>query len=367
MAIYKLFSTKDTFISTEKPLANVGRDELLEVGGYNTSGGGQTLRTFIQFDTNDIKDVINNKALSGSIRADLSMYLSYANELPIEFNLNCYPLAEDWDEGTGKFGDVPDNTTGCSWRYKKAGTVERWKTGSFAANTTASFESANKGGGVWYTGSAAGDVEATQAFDKNSDLDLNMNITPIVLQHYSGSLSNYGVVVKLPDALEFNESASVRLKYYGNDTNTIYPPSVDIKWNDYIHSSTLAEITDPEVVISIRNNKGNYTDEGKQRFRIHSRPKYPTRTFTTSSAYTVNHTLPTASYWGLKDENTEEMVFDFDTTYTKISADNTSNYFDIYMDGLQPERYYRLLIKTEIDGSTTIVDSDQTFKVVRNG
>ena len=61
------------------------------------------------------------------------------------------------------------------------------------------------------------------------------------------------------------------------------------------------------------------------------------------------------------------MVFDFDTTYTKISADNTSNYFDVYMDGLQPERYYRLLIKTEIDGNTSIIDNDQVFKVVRNG
>ena len=61
------------------------------------------------------------------------------------------------------------------------------------------------------------------------------------------------------------------------------------------------------------------------------------------------------------------MVFDYDNTFTKISADNTSNYFDIYMDGLQPERYYRLLIKTEIDGTTTIVDNDQVFKVVRNG
>jgi hypothetical protein len=61
------------------------------------------------------------------------------------------------------------------------------------------------------------------------------------------------------------------------------------------------------------------------------------------------------------------MVFDFDTTYTKISADNTSNYFDIYMDGLQPERYYKLLVKTEIDGTTTVIDNDQIFKVVRNG
>ena len=61
------------------------------------------------------------------------------------------------------------------------------------------------------------------------------------------------------------------------------------------------------------------------------------------------------------------MVIDYDTVFTKISADNTSNYFDIYMDGLQPERYYRLLVKTEIDGTTSIIDNDQIFKVVRNG
>ena len=41
--------------------------------------------------------------------------------------------------------------------------------------------------------------------------------------------------------------------------------------------------------------------------------------------------------------------------------------FDIYMDGLQPERYYKLLVKTEIDGTTTVIDNDQIFKVVRNG
>lgn len=367
MAIYKLFSSKDSFLYTEKPLANVGRDELLEVGGYNTSGGGQTIRTLIQFDTSELQDVINNKSNSNNLKTDLHLYLSYANELPIEYSVNCYPLAENWDEGTGKFGDVPDNTTGCSWRYKLAGTNDRWESGSFAAYVTASFKDDNKGGGSWYTGSADGNIEATQTFNKNSDHDLNIDVTNIVMKHYSGSLDNYGMIIKLPDNLEFNESASVRLKYYGNDTNTIYPPSLDIKWDDYTHTSSLTEITDPEVVVTIKNNKGNYTDEGKQRFRIHSRPKYPTRTFTTSSAYTVNYTLPTASYWGLKDENTEEMVFDFDTTYTKISADNTSNYFDIYMDGLQPERYYRLLIKTEIDGSTVVVDNDQVFKVVRNG
>ena len=367
MAIYKLFSTKDSFIYTEKQLANNGRDELLEVGGYNTSAGGQTLRSLIQFDTTELQDVINNKANGGTVQTNLHMYLNSANELPIEFNVLCYPVAESWDEGTGKFGDTPVNKTGCSWNYRSAGAADHWTTGSFGTYITGSFESDVLGGGTWYTASADGSLEGSQSFTKVSSHDLNINITDAVLMHYSASLTNNGFIVKLPDNLENNLSASIRLKYYGNDTNTIYPPSLDIKWDDYSHTSSLNEISDSEVVISIKNNKGKYTDEGKQRFRVHARPKYPTRTFTTSSNYLTNYTLPTASYWGIQDENTEEMIFDFDTTYTKISADNTSNYFDIYMDGLQPERYYRLLIKTEIDGSTSIVDTDQTFKVVRNG
>ena len=60
------------------------------------------------------------------------------------------------------------------------------------------------------------------------------------------------------------------------------------------------------------------------------------------------------------------MIIDFDTSYTKVSCDATGSYFDVFMDGLQPERYYRLLIKTEIDGSSIVVDDKNIFKVVRN-
>ena len=83
--------------------------------------------------------------------------------------------------------------------------------------------------------------------------------------------------------------------------------------------------------------------------------------------FLTNNVLPSASYWGLRDENTEEMVVDFNTDFTKISCDSSGPFFDIYMDGLQPERYYRVLIKTELDGSTVVVDNKNIFKVVRNG
>jgi hypothetical protein len=63
--------------------------------------------------------------------------------------------------------------------------------------------------------------------------------------------------------------------------------------------------------------------------------------------------------------DTEEIVVDYNTTYTQISCDDTSNYFDVYMNGLEPERYYKILIKTIIDGTTLILDDNYYFKVIR--
>ena len=62
--------------------------------------------------------------------------------------------------------------------------------------------------------------------------------------------------------------------------------------------------------------------------------------------------------------HTNEFVIDFDTNYTQISADLDGSYFKLYMNGLEPERYYQVLIKTEIKGSTLILDDDFYFKVI---
>ena len=62
--------------------------------------------------------------------------------------------------------------------------------------------------------------------------------------------------------------------------------------------------------------------------------------------------------------DTNEFVINFDTQYTQISSDSRGNYFDVYMDGLEPERYYSILIKTEINGSTLVIEDDNYFKVI---
>ena len=62
--------------------------------------------------------------------------------------------------------------------------------------------------------------------------------------------------------------------------------------------------------------------------------------------------------------DTNEFVINFDDTYTQLSSDSKGNYFDIYMDGLEPERYYKILVKTNINGSVMVLDDNYYFKVV---
>ena len=116
--------------------------------------------------------------------------------------------------------------------------------------------------------------------------------------------------------------------------------------------------------MSLAENPGEFNINSINRFRLNVSPLYPVRTFQTSSFFIGKNYLPTSSFYAVKDLDTNEYVIDFDTSYTQISADGKSNFFDIYMEGLEPERYYEILIKTTIDGSTRIYNDNYFFKVI---
>jgi len=374
MAIYRIFPEKDTFIFTEPSTGNAGRDEILEIGGFpgTNQETGQASRIITKFSDQEIQDVIQNKIGSTSFSSSIKMYLADASEMPVEYTIYAYPVytgdTGEWDNGTGKLGDIPLNTSGVSWVYKKKSLQEPWIISNFPSSITGSFPESLQGGGNWYIESDGESMEFSQTHLTNSTHDLEINVTPAIKQIYEQELINRGFLIKLQDDYEFSIDSSIRLKYFGRDTNTIYPPFLEFGWDDSTYvTGSLPVLSTSQPIVGIKNNKGKYPDTGKQRFRIASRPQYPTRTFTTSSIYLENYALPEDSYWGLRDENTEEMVVDFSSQFTKISCDSEGSFFDIYMDGLQPERYYRILIKTTLDTSTVVVDNNNSFKVVRNG
>ena len=137
------------------------------------------------------------------------------------------------------------------------------------------------------------------------------------------------------------------------------------KWDDSTHNKQSSAKQSGELNVSLYRNQEEYNQNSEATFRIHVRDKYPTRTFSTSSNYLNVGYFTTSSYYSIRDAYTEEEVIPFDTSNTKMSADNNGMYFKIYMKGLQPERYYRVLLKHINSDGTTIYDNKYLFKVIR--
>jgi hypothetical protein len=375
MAVYKLFPIKDATLYSDVPNTNTGLDQILEISNQNIVGGNNITpyvsRFLTQFDQTQINDLFSTIGTS-TWQANLRCFIANASGVAMNTIIYANPLAQDWNNGTGTYSDSPATIDGVSWKWRTGYSGSTWTTSSWTTNITGSFLSTNPGGGSWYYISpdiTAPNIQTTQSFNTNSTKDLNINVTDTVKIWNNNSISNYGFIVRLDSTIEFSPSQSTEpiFKYFSVDTHTIYPPCLEIKWDDFswnTGSSNQTIITSSLPYISLAENPGVYYPDSINVFRLNVRPRYPDRIYQTSSEYVNNFYLPTESYYAVKDLDTNEYVINFDTTYTKISADSTSNYFKIFMNGLEPERYYKILIKTITDGSTLIMDDNYYFKVI---
>ena len=103
------------------------------------------------------------------------------------------------------------------------------------------------------------------------------------------------------------------------------------------------------------------------RVNVFARPEFPLKNFqrrTQFTQYLTPQYLPVTSYYAIKDNETDQIVLDFDN-YTRLSCDMNGNYFLIDTTGLPQERYFKLLLKTEQSGSIYAFDKGDIFKIVR--
>ena len=365
MAVYKIFPSADAAIYSSAPAQNTGIDEILEVGTKNNMTplnyfvdpvpehpllDDDLRRSLVLFSNEDLNTL--KTYTTGSWKTYLKLYLANAENLNTTYSVEIRQVSQSWDMGTGKRSDIPQTRNGVCW----------YNTSSYYSSTTDWVNAQyylTQGGGSW-TGSFL-----SQSFGYKDNKDIDINVTPIVNNWFSGSL-NAGFIIKHPQAIENNSGSYIALSFFSVDTHTIYPPTIEMKWDDSSFSpGALSVINNSNTVVTLANNTSTYkygTDRYK--FRINARDKYPTRVFTTASLYTTNKALPETSCWALQDVKTEDMVVNFDDIYTKISCDGTSSYFNMYMNGLEPERYYQILIKTTVDGTTKILDNKYYFKVI---
>ena len=86
------------------------------------------------------------------------------------------------------------------------------------------------------------------------------------------------------------------MKFYSVDTNTIYPPSLELKWDDSSYNTTLTEISTTDLFIGLDSNPGIFYSESVNRFKLNVRPEFPVRTFQTASLYTTNFAITNGKY-----------------------------------------------------------------------
>jgi len=358
MGVYKIFPSQDTTIYTDYNTLNAGLDAILDLSKNvsNLYASSSTGRILMQFDNDDLADAFSK--VSGSYSTSLKMYNANIEGIPTNFNIEAFPLYESWDMGTGRFNNIPETDDGASWQYRTANQTNAWDVGTAPGYN---YYAGNVGGGTWYT-----TYSASQSFSFFSTKDVNLNVTSIVNAWSSSAIPNYGFIIKNSGSFEFNNSYNYTFNFFSRDTNTIYPPYLEFRWNDSTITTSSAALTVPneEINIAVANNKTSFYENEYVKFRIYAREKYPARVFSTTALTKYNKILPTgATYYSIVDANSNLRVIDFDNVATKLSADDTSSYFMMYMNGLEPERYYKIQIKTTIDGGTYIYDDEYYFKV----
>ena len=389
---YFEYPTTDTTLyeGTVTSSYNTGLDQILEVR-KNTNSSGTTVnvsRILIKFDYGYINSQVTAGVIPSTAKYYLNLYDASSEELAVEQTLFGYMVSGSWSGGTGFMDRDPVLSDGASWKYRDNDTTKtQWLNGS------------DTQGGTWFrtqTGKYKVSGSSSLVYETK---DIRMDITDMVKNHiYSSSVyPNNGFIIKRENiptsqsafsifdpttatgSAEHDTSQLGHLKFFSRETNTIFPPKLEVEWDDSSWSTgslSALSATDLEnLTIYFKGMRDEYKEKSKVKFRFVGREKYPTRGFgTTPAALTVKY-LPSGSqamgqgtYYSVKDTITDDTIIPFGTG-SIVSCDSTGNYFNLWMDGFMPERGYRFLIKvvsgSGADETSMIYDDNFEFRVVR--
>jgi hypothetical protein len=348
-------SSYDASIYLQQPEQNTGRDELLEVGKLYYGSTIDVARSLIKFDVSNIETGSGWKAF-------LNLKSANSQEIPLDYTLYANAVSQSWTMGTGtKFDNITSD--GVSWYYKNGSS--KWMDYVAIPNSYVSGSDtgsiSNGGGGTWYTASMA-----SQSFSNEPD-DIRMDVTNIVNLWVSSSLSNNGFILHHHTSASVDSNDYGVLKFFSKETNTIYEPKLEIVWNDStIATGSLAPVTgsaEEGYKVVFTNLKTKYQKDSLIKLRVKGRDMFPLKTFGTTYELDQNKYLPTTTYYQLEDYVTGEVIYPFGT-YTKVSCDSTSNYFNMNLNTLPANRMYKIKLKIVESGVTTLIDDKLIFEIV---
>ena len=374
------YAEKDATLYESVLTLNTGIDEILEVGKrINTSGDAYVRsRSLLKFDMSEIQSTLTKYSTTlDACKFVLQLYTSHAKTLSSEYTIEAKIAYDSWVNGIGFENSSPSITDGVSWQYPASGSS--WTT---SGDVTTSLKITGSQGGSWIYQSGSGSYDLTQ-YDQSfytqpgleeqesfsyRPTDINMDVTDAVKLWINGSagttISNNGFLLKFSDADEASGDTTGYVRFFSRETHTIYVPKLTMYWDQSAYSSTLDALDLESNIIYPKINK-SYKDTEIARIRFYGRDKYPQKSATNLFPIQTVKRLPATTYYSVIDAATDETIIPFDNIYTKVSCDNTSNFIYLDMNGLMPERYYRIALKI-VDGFTEqYIDNEYYFKVVR--
>ena len=199
-----------------------------------------------------------------------------------------------------------------------------------------------------------------------------MNVTDIVNSWLNKSTPNEGFILKRSGSAgnlatgsdEGNTTRFGNLSFFSSDTHTKYPPTLETVWNDSKWSvGSLAPLSGSDIedmTIYMKGLRPEYKEKSKVRFRLVGRERFPEKTYSTTPSNLTVKTLPSASsFYSIKDAETDDVIVPYGSG-SYISCDSNGNYFNLWLDGYQPERYYTIEYRVR-SGSGTVDEIDQYF------
>ncbi len=341
-----IFPTRDTWISSGSNKItgetftdqNFGRDQILEVKKefYNYSFDYPT-RALVNFSGDEFTELSKSVA-DGTIPSDASyrlrLYEAEGNSdlSETQYTLLIQPVSESWQEGTGKFGDNPKKTEGCSWKNRQntiTSTAITWKNNDGTDSDGPSVLSVSS---------------SAQAFI-NTKPDVDVNVTSMVNMWIEGQYDNNGMIIRFTGTQETDNITQAKLKFFSRNTHTIFSPRLEVRWDDHLpctgsNTGSLNELTMSGLTDNFLYMKGlreSYKVGERVKFRVGARKRYIQKTFNTSVQTVTGSYIPEGSgSYAIKDVATDEFIVPFEdsagTSYTKLSCDSDSNYFIQWLD-----------------------------------
>ena len=126
MAYYFLFPEIDTtlYSQPDRKETNTGADEILEIVKERGSTDNVLYpsRFLIKFKNEDLTNLVNDTIGSSTYnnsttKVNLQLTAAEPKNLLATVNLNLFAISQSWDEGTGRYTNLPSSSNGASWIY----------------------------------------------------------------------------------------------------------------------------------------------------------------------------------------------------------------------------------------------------------